>query len=79
MKTNLLLSFLEVPSAFNKTTKHFLVLLALFFAFGYSAKAQNNFTIPDANFAAWLNANIPNAMSGVNLMDTTHVAVTTKS
>ena len=32
-------------------------------------------TIPDPNFAAWLNANIPAAMSG-NQMDTTSSAVT---
>lgn len=43
------------------------------------ALAQNNYTIPDANFAAWLTANIPSAMSSGNLMDTTSAAVTTRT
>jgi uncharacterized repeat protein (TIGR01451 family) len=33
-------------------------------------------TIPDANFATWLQANVPSAMNG-NQMDTTSLAVTT--
>jgi Leucine-rich repeat (LRR) protein len=43
-----------------------------------TANAQNTVVIPDANFAAWLNANIPAAMSGGYLMDTTHVDVTSR-
>lgn len=35
-------------------------------------------TIPDANFVAWLQANVPSAMSG-NMMDTTSLAVTTRT
>ncbi len=35
-------------------------------------------TIPDPNFRAWLQANVPSAMSG-NQMDTTSLAVTTRT
>lgn len=39
-------------------------------------KAQSYVTIPDANFVAWLQTNVPSAMNG-NQMDTTSLAVTT--
>ena len=45
-------------------------LLALLLCLA-SLKAQNYVTISDTSFASWLQANIPNAMTG-NQMDTTH-------
>jgi uncharacterized repeat protein (TIGR01451 family) len=53
------------------------VMLFAFAAFvsNGTIQAQTTVVIPDANFAAWLTANIPAAMSGGNLMDTTHADV----
>ena len=51
-----------------------LILIALLFCINQT-KAQF-VTIPDAKFAAWLQANIPSAMSG-NQLDTTNAMVTT--
>jgi uncharacterized repeat protein (TIGR01451 family) len=42
-----------------------------------SINAQNHVTISDTSFAAWLQINIPNAMTG-NQMDTTHIDVTSR-
>ncbi len=50
----------------------FILLLCL-----KNSKAQY-VTIPNANFVAWLQANVPAAMSG-NQMDTTKLAVTTRT
>lgn len=62
----------------KKLSKTILVFITSLWLSGFSkVLAQNNFAIPDANFAAWLNVNIPSAMSGGNLMDTTDVTVTT--
>lgn len=52
-----------------------ITLLFLLIAMNFASKAQNYVTIPDANFVAWLTANIPSAMNG-NLMDTSSNAVT---
>ncbi len=41
-------------------------------------KSQNTVTISDAGFVAWLQVNIPNAITG-NQLDTTHVDVTTRT
>lgn len=54
-----------------------ITLICLLIAMNFALKAQNYVTIPDANFVAWLTANIPSAMNG-NLMDTSSVAVTTR-
>jgi uncharacterized repeat protein (TIGR01451 family) len=53
--------------------KKFTILLAILFAINI-AKAQY-VTIPDANFAAYLDSLIPSAMNG-NQMDTTNIEVT---
>ncbi|MES2761513.1 MAG: T9SS type A sorting domain-containing protein [Bacteroidota bacterium] len=54
--------------------KKLFILSTLLFCL-ISLKAQY-VTIPDPNFAAWLQANVPSAMNG-NQMDTTSLAVTT--
>lgn len=54
--------------------KKIISFLAFVFVF-YVSKAQTYVTIPDVNFSAWLNANIPSAMNG-NQMDITSVPVT---
>jgi uncharacterized repeat protein (TIGR01451 family) len=54
-----------------------IVTLFLFILFIQNTKAQF-VTIPDANFVTWLQAAVPSAMSG-NQMDTTSLAVTTKT
>lgn len=50
------------------------LMLALFFC---QLKAQY-YTVPDANFASWLQANYPQCMSG-NMMDTTCTAIRTET
>lgn len=50
-------------SQYKKLTLFFLLIISCF-----GTKAQTYVTIPDANFAAWLNANYPSCMSG-NQMD----------
>lgn len=57
--------------------KALFTLLALLFGLT-TLKAQNTVTISDAGFVAWLQANVPSAMSG-NQMDTTSLAVTTRT
>ena len=53
-------------------------LLPLFIALLYFTDVKAQYvTIPDANFAAYLQSAIPSAMNG-NLMDTTNMAVTIK-
>ena len=47
-----------------------ITLLCLLITLGFSAKAQNYVTIPDANFVAYLQTNFPTCMNG-NQMDTT--------
>jgi hypothetical protein len=56
--------------------KKLLTLIALMICLT-NLKAQF-VTIPDANFVAWLQTNVPSAMNG-NQMDTTSLAVTTKT
>ncbi|MES1222201.1 MAG: hypothetical protein ABUT20_42290 [Bacteroidota bacterium] len=51
------------------------ILLLYFFAFGFAELKAQYVTIPDANFAFWLNQNIPTAMNG-SLMDTSNVGIT---
>jgi uncharacterized repeat protein (TIGR01451 family) len=64
-----------ITSSKMKTSRHLIVcIVALLFVNVSKNFAQGYYTIPDTNFAAWLNANIPAAMSG-NMMDTTHAAV----
>jgi uncharacterized repeat protein (TIGR01451 family) len=64
----------------KKQSRIMLLFIASIWLFGASSVlAQNNFTIPDAHFAAWLTANIPSAMSSGNLMDTTNVSITTRT
>ena len=60
----------------NKKLKFF--LLFCFFAISAPLLKAQFIAIPDSNFAYWLNVNIPAAMNG-NLMDTTHVQVTTRT
>ena len=47
-----------------------ITLICFLTAMNFASKAQNYVTIPDANFAAYLQANFPSCMNG-NLMDTT--------
>ena len=55
-----------------------ITLLTLIVVLNFVSKAQTFVTIPDSQFAAWLQANIPSAMNG-NLMDTSNLAVTTRT
>lgn len=57
----------------------YIIILSLTVCGGWNCflKAQT-VVIPDANFATWLQTNVPSAMSG-NLLDTTNVIVTTNT
>jgi uncharacterized repeat protein (TIGR01451 family) len=68
------LSYLYVTK-FNTVKKSFTLIAFLLCL--TSLKAQF-VTIPDANFVAWLQTNVPSAMNG-NQMDTTNLAVTTRT
>ncbi|MES2592151.1 MAG: T9SS type A sorting domain-containing protein [Bacteroidota bacterium] len=64
----------------KQQSKIMLLLIASIWLQGASmVSAQNNYAIPDANFAAWLTANIPAAMSSGNMLDTTHADVLTRT
>ncbi len=52
-----------------------ITLLCLLITIGFSAKAQNYVTIPDANFVAWLQLYMPSGAMNGNQMDTTSIAV----
>lgn len=51
------------------------ILLVLGVAFGLNVNAQTYVTIPDANFASYLNTIVPSAMNG-NQIDTSSILVT---
>ena len=59
----------------KKLLSNKLMLFFLLIIFCFGIKAQTYVTIPDANFAAWLNANYPSCMSG-NQMDITCAGIT---
>ncbi len=63
-----------ILSTMKKTTQLFLFICLFNLGANYS-KAQY-VTIPDANFANWLNQQYPGAMNG-NLMDTTNFEIVT--